>query len=202
MFGKRNRTRALEAVANAPVGAAVRIGGDQATIIGTCVFDEAGDRWVEHLIGFGDGRRLWLSIEDFDEVVATLWQTVDLRAVDGGPDDARIRHQGATYERSESGTAAVTAKGGTGLPDQGAVRYADFTGPDGTRISFERFGAEGAGRRSIATAGSCPNCGAGLAVDKHGRCSHCGAAAEVDHGRWDEWETALGRDVTDRTTPA
>lgn len=202
MFGKRNRTKAVEAVANAPVGAAVLIDGEQATIIGTCVFDEAGDRWVEHLVGFGDGRRVWVSIENFDETVATLWEMVDLHAVNGGPDDSTAGYDGTSFRRSESGTATYVAKGNTGCADSGTIRYADFTGPDGTRLSFERFGEEGAGRRSVATAGNCPNCGAGLRVDKFGKCSSCGSDAAVDVGEWDEWETSFGRDVTDRTSPA
>ena len=202
MFGKRNRTKALEAVANAPIGAAVRVDGDQATIIGTCVFDEAGDRWVEHLIGFGDGRRVWLSIENFDETVATLWSTVDLHAVNGGPDENGAAYDGRTFKRLESGTAAYTSKGNTGCAESGSIRYADFSGPDGSRLSFERFGDEGSGRRSVAIAGNCPNCGAGLRVDKFGKCGHCGADSAVDVGEWDEWEAALGLDVTDRTAIA
>lgn len=197
MFGRKNRTKTLEAIANAPVGAAVRVSGEQATIIGTCIFDNAGDRWVEHLIGFGSGRRVWLSIENFDTTVATVWETADVHAVTGGPDDHRIDFGGNTYKRSESGMATFVSKGNTGCSETGSIRYTDFSGPNGTRLSLERFGEEGAGRRSVAVAGNCPNCGDGLRVDALGRCSSCGASAAVDHGDWDEWESALGTDVSD-----
>lgn len=198
-FGKNSRTRALEAVANAPIGAAVSVEGSPATILGTIIFDEGGDMWVEHLIGFGNGQRLWLSVENFDTTVATLWYMLDAHAVSGGPDEKQVAYRDAMFRRSESGLATYRAKGDLGLNETGSIHYADFNDEAGTRISFERYGEPGAGRRSIAVAGNCPNCGAALRVDAYGYCSSCGSAVTDYVGEWYEWETAFGRDVTHST---
>ena len=58
----RNRTSALESVANAPVGALVTVGDLQTRIAGTLVFENSGDRWVEQCLTTGDGHQIWVSI--------------------------------------------------------------------------------------------------------------------------------------------
>lgn len=196
-FFKRDRTSALEAVANAPVGSRVTIDGTGAVISGTVVFENAGDRWVEHRLATDDGRQMWVSIENFDRTVGTRWDLADPAAVSGGPDAARSGYDGTVFTRSETGTASFVTKGDTGCSENGSIDFVDFTADDGRRLGFERFGEVGARRRSIAVAGNCPNCGAGLTVDPHGRCEHCGAAATVDAGQWGDWEVAIGTDVTD-----
>ena len=192
----RNRTSALESVANAPVGALVTVADLQTRIAGTLVFENSGDRWVEQCLTTGDGHQIWVSIENFDTTIATRWEVADPGAVVGGPDDKRCTYQGTTYKRSETGTASFVSKGETGCDPSGSVDFVDFQADDGRRLGFERFGEVGARRRSIAVSGNCPNCGAGLAVDPHGRCQHCGAAATVDDGQWGEWEVRIGTDVT------
>ncbi|HRA35857.1 MAG TPA: DUF4178 domain-containing protein [Acidimicrobiales bacterium] len=196
-FFKRNRTSDLEAVANAPVGARVTVEGTGAVIGGTLVFENAGDRWVEHRFATDDGRQMWVSIENFDRTVATRWDLADPNAVTGGPDVARAGYQGTPFNRSETGTASFVAKGDTGCSENGSVDFVDFSSGDGRRLGFERYGEVGARRRSIAVAGNCPNCGAGLSVDPHGRCEHCGASATVDVGQWGDWEVVIGTDITD-----
>ena len=196
----RNRTSELEAVANAPVGASGRVDGIDAVIAGTIVFENAGDRWVEHCLAVGDGRQIWVSIENFDTTVATRWEAIDAAAVTGGPDANRCGYSSTAFTRSESGTASFVSKGETGCSPNGSVDFVDFSATDGSRLGFERFGEVGARRRSIAVSGNCPNCGAGLTVDPHGRCVHCGAAATVDEGQWGDWEVRLGTDVTKSIT--
>lgn len=195
-FFKRNRTSSLEAVANAPVGSRVNIEGKGAVIIGTLVFDNSGDHWVEHRLRTDDGRQVWVSIENFDTTVGTRWDLADPSAVHGGPDVVRTDYGGVRFDRSETGMASFVAKGDTGCSENGSVDFVDFSSGDGRRLGFERYGEVGARRRSIAVAGNCPNCGAGLTVDPHGRCEHCGAAATADVGQWDDWEVSVGTDVT------
>lgn len=200
MFGFRkgkDRTKALEALANAPVGAASTVDGKRGVIKGTLLLSEAGDRWIEHLISDIDGALYWLAIENFDRTRATRWDSLEVWDVSGGPDDRQVIHDGATYRRNESGTVAFTSKGDTDMFETGTIDYVDFVGPNGVRIGFERYGEEGAARRSRATGGTCPNCHAPLVTDATGRCSSCGAALTADEGWWGSWEVALGRDVTD-----
>ncbi len=197
-FGKnKDRTKALEAVANAPVGAPVTVEGRRGVIRGTLVMAEAGDRWVEHLIDTQDGDRYWLSIENFDRTVATVWTDVAPNAVNGGPDDKSVICNGVTFRANEQGTAIFAAKGDVDLFDRGTIDYADFAGPDGARFSFERFGDSKSGRRARANTGTCPNCHAPLMSDSESRCGSCGSDLTEVHGSFGGWEAAIGRDVTD-----
>ena len=197
-FGKgRDRTKKLEALANAPVGAPTTVGGKRCAIKGTMILSEAGDRWIEHLLEFGDGERAWLTIENFDRTMATLWNDVEVWDVKGGPEDKSLTYNGVSFRRNESGTVKYTTKGDVDLVETGAIDYVDFNGPDGQRISFERFGEEGAGRRKRAEGGLCPNCHAPLLADAAGKCASCGSDVMADHGWWGSWEVALGVDVTD-----
>jgi hypothetical protein len=195
--GGRGRIRTLEAVANAPIGAPVEIEGRRGVIRGTLVVEEAGDRWIEHLIDDAGGLRCWVSIENFATTVATLWSDVDLWEIVGGPDDSRVTHGGVAYRRNEVGTARYSASGSVDLIPIGTVDYVDFAGPDGARISFERFGEAGAGRRRRSVSGLCPNCQAPLDLDVVGACTSCGSNLMEDHGWFDTWDVAAGRDVSD-----
>lgn len=196
LFSRKRKGSGLEAVANAQVGSPLTLQGRSGVITGTLVFSSAGDHWVEHLVTLSEGERVWVSIENFDTTVATRWDTAALSRVRGGPDDTRVSYDAVSFTRSEAGAASFVAKGETGCDENGSVDFVDFSAPDGRRLGFERYGEVGARRRSIATVGVCPNCGAPLAVDAHGRCNHCGAAATVDEGQWGEWEVSTGTDVT------
>jgi hypothetical protein len=190
-------TRRLEALANAPVGAPVEVEGRRGVIRGSLIVEESGDRWIEHLIDDAGGFRYWVSIENFATTVATLWSDVDIWDVNGGPDDTRVSHNGVSYRRNEVGTARYTATGDVDLINDGTVDYVDFAGPDGSRFSFERFGEAGASRRARSISGLCPNCQAPLNLDLVGACTSCGSSLMEDHGWFDTWEVAQGRDVTD-----
>ncbi len=197
-FGKRkDRTKALEALANAPVGAPVTVDGKRGVIRGTMVLAEAGDRWVEHLIEDVDGDRRWLATENFDSTVATVWNDVDNIGVSGGPDDKSVTYDGVTFRANEQGTASFTTKGDVDLFEQGTIDYCDFRGPSGARFSFERFGDSQAGRRSRRSSGTCPNCHAPLVADSDRRCSSCGSDLTEVHGSFGGWEAAVGRDVSE-----
>lgn len=197
VFGrfKRGNTAALEALANAPVGAATMIEGERGLIIGTMILDEAGDRWIEHLIQDARGQRFWISIENYDETKATRWDDIDMWAIEGGPDDQRVVYNGVSFKKNESGTAGFQAKGDVGVNQEGSLDYVDFVHGD-DKLSFERFGEAGAHRRSRALSGTCPNCGAPLHEVTDGICSSCGSRLTVDHGWFGSWEVAAGRDIS------
>ena len=199
VFGrfKRDRSGPLVDLANAPVGAPVTVDGKRGVIMGTTLMSEAGDRWIEHLVQDQSGRRNWVSIENFSRTEATLWEDVEILAVNGGPTDNNVTYQGRTFTRNESGTVTFESKGDVDMFDRGSLDYVDYRAPDGTRFSFERYGEEGAGRRSGAVGGNCPNCGAQLQLDAMGRCSSCGSEVMAEHGWWGQWEAAVGRDVSD-----
>lgn len=199
VFGrfKKGNTAALEALANAPIGAATMIDGERGLIIATMILDEAGDRWIEHLIQDAQQRRFWISIENYDETKATRWDDIDMWGISGGPDDTRIEYEGSSFKRNENGTASFQSKGDSGVNERGSLDYVDFVGGD-KKISFERFGEEGAHRRSRTLTGTCPNCGAPLNEVSDNMCSSCGSRLTVDHGWFGSWEVAVGSDVTDK----
>lgn len=198
MFGKGKRqTKQLEALANAPVGAPTVIAGRRGFIKGTVIFTEAGDTWIEHLIQDQQGESLWVSIENFDKTVATLWRALSPGSINGGPEDKKISHDGASFKRSEDGTANYSSKGDLDLFETGSVDYVDFECPDGRRLGFERYGEGGGGRRTLTSAATCPRCGAALHTDVTGRCSSCGSDLKTTEGNWEAWEVAIGLDVSD-----
>lgn len=196
-FKKDKNTERLEALANAPVGAPVTVEGRPGVVKGTAIMQEAGDRWIEHLIEDGNGRRMWVSIENFDRTEATLWSDVDLMAVNGGPTDSGISYQGRSFSRNETGTTQFSSKGDVDLFDSGSIDYVDYRSADGMRFSFERYGEQGSGRRPGTVSGNCPNCGAQLQIDALGRCTSCGNEVMAAHGWWGQWEAAVGHDVSD-----
>ncbi|MFT7598380.1 MAG: hypothetical protein ACI8TP_001301 [Acidimicrobiales bacterium] len=199
MFGrfKKDKTPGLEDLANAPVGAATSIDGSRGVIRGSLILDEAGDRWIEHWIQDQNGRMYWVSIENYDRTVATLWEDIEVFEIQGGPGDSKISYKDQSFRRSENGTANFQATGETQTVPAGTLDYVDFEGPDGARLSFERFGEEGAGRRTRAITGNCPNCGAPIDLDVAGRCTSCMSEVMTEHGWWGSWEASVGRRVTD-----
>ncbi|TDC74287.1 DUF4178 domain-containing protein, partial [Streptomyces hainanensis] len=46
---------------------------------------------------------------------------------------------GVAYRRTEHGTAGYRSEGTTGLGATGRVEYADYEGPGGHALAFERF---------------------------------------------------------------
>ncbi len=199
MFGRFNKdkTQGLESLANAPVGAPVVVENIRGVVRGSLVMQEAGDIWIEHQIENQEGRRFWVSIENFDRTEATLWEDIEVFDIQGGPSDNRVTYKGQSFKREEAGSAAFTAKGDVDMFESGSVDYVDFSSESGDRLGFERFGAEGAHRRSRAITGNCPNCGAPISVDTMGRCTSCSSEVMADHGWWGSWEVAYGRNVTD-----
>ena len=71
--------------------------GDRHTI-GTLVFDNSGDHWVEHRLRTDDGRQVWVSIENFDTTVGTRWDLADPSAVHGGPDSRTLPNSQSAEE--------------------------------------------------------------------------------------------------------
>ncbi|MGH3434270.1 MAG: DUF4178 domain-containing protein, partial [Thermocrispum sp.] len=51
-----------------------------------------------------------------------------------------VELDGVTFQLDEAGTARFAGEGTTGLDASGSVRYRDYTGPDGARLSLEDFG--------------------------------------------------------------
>ncbi|MEZ5225228.1 MAG: hypothetical protein R2710_00735 [Acidimicrobiales bacterium] len=201
MFGKfgkgRDRTKKLEMLANAPIGAGTSVNGRRGVIKGTLLLSEDGDRWIEHLVEHQDGERLWVAVENFDRTRATLWSDV-----------ARCGTSRAVPTTSRSPTTAsrsgATRAARCRTPRRARsiccvrhdrLRRLQRTRQHAHRVRTVRRG--GAGRRRRATSGLCPNCHAPLHADAANKCSSCGSDLMADHGHWGSWEVALGVDVTD-----
>ncbi|WP_206305916.1 DUF4178 domain-containing protein [Streptomyces sp. RFCAC02] len=121
--------------------------GEQLFVRGSLRLKEGGYTWSEHFVDAmsgadgSDGRRRWLSVEEDPDLEVTLWT--------GRPDDGLVPSaptltvDGVTYRRTEHGTAAFRTEGTTGLGATGRVEYADYEGPNGRSLSFERFPGAG-----------------------------------------------------------
>jgi hypothetical protein len=115
--------------------------GKTLAVRGTLRLSEGDYSWAEHFLDTGTGVKRWLSVEADPDVELVLWEEVtgsDLR-----PGPSELSFGGVSYRSDESGTARYTSEATTGLAPSGTLRYHDYTGPEGQRLSFESFG-EGA----------------------------------------------------------
>ncbi len=120
--------------------------GQRLFVRGSLRLREGGYRWSEHFLdGMDDmadmtgaaGTRRWLSVEEDPDLEVVIW--TELKRTDLRPDAEVLTHDGVEYRRDESGTATFASEGTTGLGSSGRVEYADFEGPGGRYLSFERF---------------------------------------------------------------
>jgi hypothetical protein len=173
-------------------GRRVRIDGKPGSVRGLLELEEEGDRWVEALVHLDEGLSVWLSVEWMPTPAATIWFPVRPSEVDGGPGEKQVRLGGASFAFYENGTASYRAAGETGTEPTGRVDYVDYVADDSRRVSFERYGEAGAGRRSTMLTGTCPQCGAAWQPTSTGHCTSCGVNPTVDVGAWGTWEVSIG----------
>ncbi|MEV1006014.1 DUF4178 domain-containing protein [Streptomyces sp. NPDC049881] len=120
--------------------------GEQLFVRGSLRLSEGGFSWSEHFVdamnGTDAGRR-WISVEEDPDLEVVLW--TEYTGADLTPSERTLTVEGVEYHRTEHGTATYRSEGTTGLAATGRVEYADYEGPRGRSLSFERFpGAGGA----------------------------------------------------------
>ncbi|GAA3966492.1 DUF4178 domain-containing protein [Thermobifida alba] len=120
------------------VGDMLDFGVERVWVRGTLRLSEGGWEWAEHFVDEGGtGQRRWLSVEEDPDVQLVLWTSrPDLDVV---PGPKQLTVEGVTYRLVERGTAAYRSEGTTGLRASGGMDYADYEGPDGRHLAFERF---------------------------------------------------------------
>ncbi|MEU7652552.1 DUF4178 domain-containing protein [Micromonospora taraxaci] len=119
----------------------VRIQDREYAVSGTIRLVEGDWSWVQHLLDDGSGTHQRLSVEDGPEVELVLWTAEPGASVTPGAPSIALG--GRRYTWTETGQARYTAIGETGLPSAGIVRYHDYQGGGGARLSFEAYGEEG-----------------------------------------------------------
>lgn len=108
------------------------------SVRGTVTFTEDGYTWREHFIDPISGAKRYLSVSDEDgDLEVVVWTEVDNFDIRLG--QRQVAYDGVVYDLKEKGDAAYTTTGTTDLPASGRVRYGDYHGPLGKRLSFERF---------------------------------------------------------------
>ncbi|MGD9484892.1 DUF4178 domain-containing protein [Streptomyces sp. TRM70308] len=122
--------------------------GERMFVRGSLRLTEGGYTWSEHFLdtmeGTDAGRR-WLSVEEDPTVEVYLWAEYQGEE-ELTPSRTPLTVHGVTYHRSEHGTASYRSEGTTGLGESGRVEYADYDGPTGRALAFERFlGDQGRG---------------------------------------------------------
>lgn len=122
------------------VGDVVTYHASDYLVRGSLRYNDGGFTWAEHLIS-DDSTQWWLGVEDDEGISTTLWRSVALADVDGEPGARSVIHNGVTYKLDEQGEASYTSEGTTGAAAAGTAGYADYRGPDGALLSFERFGS-------------------------------------------------------------
>ncbi|WP_219091327.1 DUF4178 domain-containing protein [Streptomyces sp. JJ38] len=121
--------------------------GERLFVRGSLRLTEGGYTWSEHFLDpmevTGEGRR-WLSVEEDPTLEVVLW--TERADADLTPSRATVTVEGVTYHRTEHGTASYRSEGTTGLGATGRMEYADYDGPRGRSLAFERFlGDQGRG---------------------------------------------------------
>ncbi|MGI5120872.1 DUF4178 domain-containing protein [Marinactinospora thermotolerans] len=117
-------------------GDMVEFGAERTWIRGTLRLSEGGATWAEHFLEVEGGRR-WLSVEEDPDVQIAMW--TGRPDLDLTPHSEVIELEGVRYRLTERGSASYRSEGTTGLRAQGGMDYADYEGPDGRLLSFERF---------------------------------------------------------------
>ncbi|MBA9003840.1 DUF4178 domain-containing protein [Thermomonospora cellulosilytica] len=113
--------------------------GTRYFVRGSVRFREGGYTWSEHLLDAdtAEGAKVWISVEEDPDLEVVWWTERDVG--DLRPDRPTLTLDGVEYRREEHGTAEYRTEGTTGLGTGGRVEYADYEGPGGRYLSFERF---------------------------------------------------------------
>ncbi len=128
-------------------GDVVLYDGADFLVEGTIRLEQGGFRWEEHRLAAGD-RSLWLSVEDDEGLEVVVWDRSAPPDLEPGPRE--ITHDGVAYTLEERGQASFTAEGSTGTGASGRVEFADYEA-GGRRLSFERYGTDGAWEIGLGT---------------------------------------------------
>ncbi|RMI41540.1 DUF4178 domain-containing protein [Streptomyces triticirhizae] len=130
--------------------------GERLFVRGSLRLTEGGFSWSEHFVdpmnadGGAESGHRWISVEEDPDLEVMLWSEYRGEA-ELLPSQATLTVDGVTYRRSEHGTANYRSEGTTGLGATGRVEYADFEGPGGRGLAFERFLDErGQGRWEVS----------------------------------------------------
>ncbi|MDA8369546.1 MAG: DUF4178 domain-containing protein [Nocardiopsaceae bacterium] len=118
------------------VGDMLDFGAERTWVRGSLRLTEGGATWAEHFLEVEDGKR-WLSVEQDPDLTMALW--TGRPELDLTPHGREVELEGVRYRITERGTASYRSEGTTGLRAQGGMDYADYEGPRGERLSFERF---------------------------------------------------------------
>lgn len=111
-------------------------GVERTWVRGTLRLSEGGWEWAEHFVEV-EGERRWLSVEEDPDVQLVMWTgRPDLDLV---PGPKHLDVEGVRYRLVERGSASYRSEGTTGLRESGGMDYADYEGPDGRYLAFERF---------------------------------------------------------------
>ncbi|WP_052852335.1 DUF4178 domain-containing protein [Streptomyces avicenniae] len=118
--------------------------GERLFVRGSLRLSEGGFSWSEHFVDAMDGTdagRRWISVEEDPDLEVTLWS--EYAGDPLKPSEQSLTVGGVTYHRTEHGTATYASEGTTGLAATGRMEYADYEGPRGHALSFERFPGAG-----------------------------------------------------------
>jgi hypothetical protein len=116
----------------------VELYGKTLAVRGTLRLSEGDYRWAEHFLDTGTGVRRWLSVEADPDVEMVLWEEVTDTDLQPGPRE--LSHEGVSFKSDEKGKAKYVSEATTGLAPAGTLRYHDYAGPEGQKLSFEAFG--------------------------------------------------------------
>lgn len=112
------------------------VGGDGTTrILGTVTYMEGKYVWVEYFLTSGK----WLGADKDEGDRLIIWKRQPSSGLEP-KGKAPLTLNGVRYVYEEHGIAIYSTKGNTGsLTGEGSVEYVDYTGPNGRRMSLERF---------------------------------------------------------------
>jgi hypothetical protein len=116
----------------------VELYGKTLAVRGTLRLSEGDYHWAEHFLDTGTGVKRWLSVEADPDVELVLWEEVTDTDLQPGPRE--LSHEGVSFKSDEKGRATYVSEATTGLAPTGTLRYHDYAGPAGQKLSFEAFG--------------------------------------------------------------
>ena len=141
--GDANTTRTAT-VHNLQVGDIVVYLDDTYIVQQKIVNHDNGFFWYDYLLGGGEAKNLWLSVEDDDELILALFEPAKLPSPLSPESKApqEMTFEGLHYRLDETGKADAKITRESGTETRTTVTRWDYTGPDGLLLSFQRWGDE------------------------------------------------------------
>ncbi len=127
LFGSKSARRPVRKVTlmNLQVGDIVTYRLQQFQVVGVLAYNDEGWRWIAYQLEDADGERVWLAVEQDDELEVGFYKRIKLPL--NGPPGRTLTYEGKTFYLQEKSDAQITrSEGQAGVPTGAWVDYWEY----------------------------------------------------------------------------